>query len=223
MVGPGKSNEAKIGGRQVIFEGGHRGKDQHKRGLKEFLDKFSPDGHKVKVVMGFGRVQAAGAFLDRVNKGADAFLLIDAEGPLTAKSISTVIGPELANYGERVFFMVQVMESWFVADSNALVGIKNVRLAILTDELKRRGGNIEGIAKSQALHLFSRATDGHVCSTENGKGARLSYLANLDPEKLRKASAEADRLIRTAENKWIPLRYVPTNAQKAPNAGDLGE
>ena len=73
LVGPGKSNEAKHGGLQIIFEGGHRGNEQHKRGLKEFLDKVSREGHKIKVVMGFGRVQAAGSFVDRVKKGGRCF------------------------------------------------------------------------------------------------------------------------------------------------------
>jgi hypothetical protein len=223
VVGPGKSNEAKIGGRQIIFEGGHRGNDQHKRGLKEFLDKFSPDGHKVKVVMGFGRVQAADAFWDRVTKGADAFLLIDAEGPLTAESISTLIGPKLAGYSDRVFFMVQVMESWFIADSNALKGIKNANLSALDDELRRQSGQIEGISKAKASELFTKATTPHLCSTDNGKGLRLSYLANLDPEKLRKASPEADRLIRTAENAWVPLPKPAAKTQKAPDLGDVAE
>ena len=223
MVGPGKSNEAKIGGRQIIFEGGHRGNDRHKRGLKEFLDKFSPDGRKVKVVMGFGRVQAAGAFLDRIRKGADAFLLIDVEGALTAESISTVVGPDLAEYGDRVFFMVQVMESWFIADSNALKGIKNATLSLLDDELRKQNGNIEAILKSRASELFTKATSPHACSKENGKGLRLSYLANLDPEKLRKASPEADRLIRTAENSWVPLPEPPAKSLKAPDLDDVGE
>jgi hypothetical protein len=223
LVGPGKSNEAKHGGLQIIFEGGHRGNEQHKRGLKEFLDKVSPDGHKIKVVLGFGRVQAAGSFLDRVKKGANAFLLIDAEGPLTAQSISTVIGPELAAYRDRVFFMVQVMESWFIADSNALVDVRNAKLSMLTDELNRYGGNIEGISKPHAQALFAKATDPHLCSAENGKGLRLSYLAKIDPEKLRKASPEAARLIRTAENSWVPLPEPPAKSQKAPDLDDVGE
>ena len=142
-------------------------------------------------------------------RGADAFLLIDAEGPLTAESISTVIGPELAAYRDRVFFMAQVMESWFIADSDVLADVRNANLSILNDELDRFGGSIEAISKSQAQALFSKATNPHVCSTENGKGLRLSYLAKLDPEKLRKASPEADRLILTAENSWAPLPKPP--------------
>jgi hypothetical protein len=187
----------------VIFEGGARGNDQHKRGLKEFLDRCCGSGPKAKVVMGFGRTQAANAFVDRREQGQDVFLLIDSEGPLTQESVSTVIGERLEPFSDRVFFMVQVMEAWFIADSAALDGIKNVNKILLDDELRSHNGKIQTISKSKALDLFAKATHPHECSSDSGKGARLAYLARLNIESLRAASPAAARLIEKAEQGWV--------------------
>ena len=223
LVRPGRANGAKNTGLQIIFEGGHPGNQHHKQGLKLLLDRCSASGRKIQVVMGFGRNLAARTFLDRLAEGADAFLLIDSEGPWSPQSVSELAGVDLAPHEDRVFFMVQVMESWFIADSNALKGIKNANLSLLDEELRKQNGKIEAISKARVSDLFTKATSPHVCSTDNGKGLRLSYLANLDPEKLRTASPEADRLIRTAENSWVPLPKPPAESQKAPDLDDVAE
>ena len=88
--------------------------------------------------------------------------------------------------------MVQVMESWFLADVDALESFygRNFRRRVLP-----ASPNIEQVAKRNVLDSLAMATR----DTTKGpyaKGApSFDILANLNPAKVRGASPHADRLI----------------------------
>ena len=90
--------------------------------------------------------------------------------------------------------MVQAMESWFLADKEALT-------AYYGQGFRRQSlpanPNIEQIPKNDVLDGLQRATQG-VSKGPYHKGKHgFEILARLDPMKVRGASPYADRLIRT--------------------------
>ena len=88
--------------------------------------------------------------------------------------------------------MVQVMESWFLADTGTLKmfygqGFRKRSLPA--------NPNIENIPKNDVDNGLAGATRGTVKGGYNKGAHGFKILANLDPERVRKASRYADRFI----------------------------
>ena len=126
-------------------------------------------------------------------------LLVDAEGPVSASGpwqhLKTHDGwnrPDGAT-DSQCHLMVQVMESWFLADADALESFYG-------QDFRKRAlpanSNVEHVSKRDVLDGLAGATR----DTKKGsydKGAHsFDILANLDPAKVRRASPHADCLIR---------------------------
>ena len=83
-------------------------------------------GGRPKLVAGKSFANTIRAFVIAVEHSSSInFLLVDADGPNDGKLLQKVTAnPEwksgLAVSGERVHFMVQVMESWLIADKDTL-------------------------------------------------------------------------------------------------------
>ena len=133
------------------------------------------------------------------HRGLRAILLVDAEGPVTVQSPWQHLQ---ANDGwsrpqgakdSQCHLMVQLMESWFLADRGALEGFygQGYRSNVLSP-----GQNVEHIPKQDVLDGLNQAAR----NTKKGsykKGAHsYKILAMLDPAKVKGASHYADRLIR---------------------------
>ena len=133
------------------------------------------------------------------HRGLRAILLVDAEGPVTVQSPWQHLQ---ANDGwsrpqgakdSQCHLMVQLMESWFLADRGALEGFygQGYRSNVLSP-----GQNVEHIPKQDVLDGLNQAAR----NTKKGsykKGAHsYKILAMLDPAKVKDASHYADRLIR---------------------------
>jgi hypothetical protein len=185
---------------EVIFEGGSTKADRNKDGLRQFLDRCSGPGPKARVVLGLGRDQAVSAFVDRLSIGKDVFLLIDSEGPLDRDVELKNLG--LLEHSDRVFFMVQVMESWLLADSNSLRSIANSRPELFVAKLKACSGNVEVVPKTEVEDLFRKAVGNHPCA--HRKPLRMRLLADVDPDRLANASKNASDLVRIARGGWKP-------------------
>ena len=131
-------------------------------------------------------------------RGLKSFLLVDAEGPVSVQSSWQHLQ---ANDGwsrpqgvkdSQCHLMVQVMESWFLADREALEGFygQGYRSNALSS-----GQNVEQVPKQDVLDGLDQAAR----NTKKGsykKGAHsYEILATLDPARVRNASPHADRLI----------------------------
>ena len=116
----------------LYIEGGGEGKDLRARfreGWKKFFDSAGVGG-RTKIVRGAGRRQTFDRFATAVSDsspGMIPFLLVDSEGPVVPEHsvwqhLHARDGwprPEGAG-DDRAFLMVQVMETWFLADREAL-------------------------------------------------------------------------------------------------------
>lgn len=124
----------------------------------------------------------------RRNPGAKCLLLIDAEGPLGRRRRS------------GRFHMVQVMESWFLADREALKAYfgRDSREKALPGNRK----NVEDIPKADVLKSLDRATEhsskGRYSRNKVGHAAKI--LERLDPEKVRAVAPECHRLLAELES-----------------------
>ena len=128
-----------------------------------------------------------------------AMLLVDAEGPVTApgpwqhlKARDNWDRPASAS-DDQCHLMVQVMESWFLADPDALASFygQGFRPQSLS-----KNPNIEQVSKQVVRSGLAGATR----DTKKGRydKGRDSYeiLGRVDPAKVTNASPYADRLIR---------------------------
>ncbi len=131
------------------------------------------------------------------------FALLDSEGPddgqlaESRKARRDWPGNEpLGKHRDRIFWMVQVMESWYLADVSALEGFYG--------QLFRRNRlppnpNIEEIPKRDVLDSLHEATretrKGAYHKTRHGP----AILRSLDVRRVREASANCDRVFTTLE------------------------
>jgi Domain of unknown function (DUF4276) len=88
---------------------------------------------------------------------------------------------------DSVFWMVQIMESWFLADTEAL---KLVFKTNLNENALKRNPNVEEIPKQDVLDCLKSATGGRFHKVEHG----VRLLASIHPAKVRKAAPDCDRM-----------------------------
>lgn len=154
----------------VYMEGGGdsaASKGQVRQAMDGFLAALKESarrkGWRWKVVPCGGRVAAKNAFLHALEheKSAHVFLLVDAEGPVTEpplKHLAARDGWVLKGVDESsVHLMVQVIETWIVADAEALEAFYG--RGFHTKSLPRTT-NLEGVAKESIATALKLATKG---------------------------------------------------------------
>jgi len=162
--------------------------------LGSFIEKALPlVCGKLRLTAGGGRDQAIDAFVSQVRQGsANILLLIDSEeaddGKLYAR-LSTKQNwriPRGRNLQKQVCWMVQCMETWFIADRAALRGVfkRNLNERALPPNPK-----VEEVAKDDVLRKLKNATRG---GYEKGAHAQ-QILRLLDPGTVRNASQHCQR------------------------------
>lgn len=87
---------------------------------------------------------------------------------------------------DSIFWMVQIMESWFLADVDALRSI----FRDSSDAAGKGNPKVEEIPKPDVLDRLNRAANGKYHKVKHGK--RLLEL--IDPAKVRKAAPNCDRM-----------------------------
>lgn len=141
-------------------------------------------------------------FRKAVQSGESALLLVDAEEPVKVpgpwqhlKGSDNWNRPQAAT-DDQCHLMVQVMESWFLADPDALESYygQAFRKAALPKNPK-----VENVAKQDVESGLTQATR----STRKGKYSKgkhsFEILAELDPGKVREKSPYAERFFSTLE------------------------
>lgn len=111
-------------------------------------------------------------------KDAGALLLIDAEGTMSQQLVERVSAQ--IGRGNRPFFMVQLMEAWFLADRATLAGYFG---AGFRENALPGNPNVEGIPKQDVLNGLGEATRG----TRKGRYSKGAHDADL----LRRIDASA--------------------------------
>jgi uncharacterized protein DUF4276 len=166
----------------------------------EFFRKFVPEGRQPKVIASGGRENAFSDFKQAVLQNPDqlVLLLVDAEGPVAQAATNWAHLRARDQWNrppgvseDQAQLMVQCMESWFLADRDALKDYYGDGFLIASIP----GGPIESVAKNDVLNALQHAsrntrTKGKYHKTIHG----FDLLARIDPRKVRAASRCAERL-----------------------------
>ncbi len=202
---------------KVYVEGGGSSSDRKRRkggrseqsskfreGFSKFVKKAGLAGRMPRFVPCGNRQVAFKDFKKAVTKGEAALLLVDAEEPVNAtepwqhlKDSDNWSRPKAAT-DDQCHLMVQVIESWFLADIDALEKFygKNFRRAALPQNPR-----IEDIAKQDVERGLKQATR-DTSKGEYSKGKHsFEILAELDPAKVRCKSPYADRFLSELERR----------------------
>lgn len=219
MVKQNKQNDVKAKQVRLYVEGGGDANGLRtacREGFASFLSKAGLKGHMPRIIACGGRENAYDSFCTALKNGERAFLLVDSEAPVATQAgdangqqadllqwlpwahLKQRIGDEWAQppgaSDTDCHLMVQIMESWFLADSTTLAAFFGDGF----DQSKLPGTStgIEAIAK-QTVYTALKAATAH-CKTKAsyGKGEHsFKILAAIDPKKVCATSPWAQRLV----------------------------
>jgi hypothetical protein len=163
---------------RIHFEGN----EALRPGFRQLLSRIR-DAAQVRQI-GFRLIAAGGTpeadfqIARKAHPNSWNILLRDSEGPKPKKKNS-------------VFWMVQLMEAWFLADPEALALYYGEDFARNALKKNRR---VEEIPKADVLKCLKQATRKTLKGAYH-KTAHAPYILELlDPDKVRKAAPECDRL-----------------------------
>lgn len=169
-----------------------------REGFATYCAKLAPARKLPSIIACGSRDEAFRKFKIAVQDcGADekCVLLVDSEGKVNQGTIFDHLRirdrwefPDVQNH--KVFLMVQVMESWFLADRDLLAEYYDG--GFLAGALPRSASNIEIIRKEDIVSGLARATrnaktKGEYHKTKHG----FDLLARIDSTKVEKASSHA--------------------------------
>jgi hypothetical protein len=194
---------------KIYIEGGGDGEALHtlfREGWRRFFEAAGLAGQMPRVVPGKGRVQTFDLFLTALGNprpGELPLLLVDSEGPVAAghtvwqhlKAQANWDRPDGAG-DDRAFLMVQVMETWFLADYALL---REYFGAALREQHLREWPALEVLSKDTVISALTRATTG--CSKSYSKG-KVSYelLARLNTQSVEAKCPHAKTLLDRLRN-----------------------
>lgn len=160
--------------------------------------------NRPRVVACGARWNAFDRFRHSIQEGAAgrSILLVDSEGPVDSPERTNPWDHVRAREGdgwekpagatdEDLHFMVQCMETWFLADKGALrefygQGFNEAKLP--------RKSDIESVPKAEVYSALSRSTEKAKTKGEYGKGAHsFKILAKLKPDEIEKVCPWAQR------------------------------
>ena len=182
--------------------GGSKGETRTacRKGFQSFIKRAGVN-QSVRVVACGSRGDAFNSFEREHRRGGkQAFLLIDADSPVTTQSPWQHIQ---SNHGwnrprrtsdKQCHLMVQIMESWFLADVETLESYfgRGFRKQALPGNR-----DIEDVPKEDVETGLKRASHDTGPGEYNKGKHSFNILAMLDPEKVKKASPHADRFIKS--------------------------
>ncbi|MCA9527307.1 MAG: DUF4276 family protein [Myxococcales bacterium] len=182
--------------------GGDRGalKPECRRGFSEFFRRAGISTSTFRVIACGSRDNAFRSFCTALEGGQRALLLVDSEDPVTAESAwahlearDRWVRPDGADEAD-CHLMAQCMESWFLADRDALASFFGADFNARA--LPGSPTAVERIPKPDVFSGLEGAT--RACKTKGsyGKGKHsFKILALIDPHRVRLASPFAARLL----------------------------
>lgn len=192
---------------ELYVEGGGRtvaSRGLLRAGVDQFLGKLraaaQQRGLQLRVICCGGRGEARSEFVAaRARGGCRALLLVDSELPVASDPRTHLVThdrwADLASAPlETIQLMVQVMETWIVADFDALR--EHYGECLRVEELPA-DENIEGVSKTRIFAALDRAT----VDTPLGEYHKLhdasALLTRVDPEKVKARCPNCKRLFDT--------------------------
>jgi hypothetical protein len=167
--------------------------------------------NRPRVVACGSRRNAYESFCTAIKNGEEAFLLIDSEDAVNAQyqqglpdtwqpwaHLKDRVGDEwdkpAGAADTQCHLMVQVMESWFLADRDALKAFFGQ--GFNENALPAVNNATEGIAKQQVYDTLAQATSHCKTKAAYGKGEHsFKLLTKIDPAKVTQASPWAKRFV----------------------------
>ncbi len=187
---------------RIFIEGGGSTTDEvFTAGWTKFFAAAGLTGRMPRVVRGEGREQTFDKFctaLQRRRRGELALLLVDSEGPVEAGHSAWHHLRRQDNWhqppgadDDSAHLMVQVMETWFLADRNAL---RRCFGTGLNANHFRQWPNLEEVHRDTVYNALEQATSN--CQKQYRKG-RVSFqlLGEIDPQTVAAACPHADQLL----------------------------
>ena len=187
---------------RIFIEGGGIASDEvFTEGWRKFFVAAGLTGRMPRVVRGEGREQTFDKFktaLQRRRTNELPLLLVDSEGPVTdghsawqhlRNCDNWEQPPGAANDG--AYLMVQVMETWFLADRDAL---RRFFGSSLNENHFWQWPNLEEVHKDTVLNVLERATSN--CQKPYRKGkVSFELLGQINPEQVAAACPHAQQLL----------------------------
>lgn len=198
--------------KKLFVEGGGDTRDledECRKGFRMFLENAGCTGKMPRIVACGGRNQTVDRFntaVTRPEQGVRPFLLIDSEIPVALQNdcssnpenakpwdhlqnqeAGAFVKPQGAG-NDQCHLMVQLMESWFLADPSA---IQKVIGKHFVNTQVQHSGNIESISKAQVMSWMESSTGKRY---SKGKHS-FKILTKLDPIKVQKVSPWAKRWV----------------------------
>jgi hypothetical protein len=186
---------------KVYVEGGGNSKalkSDCRKGFSKFVEKAGMSGRMPGIVACGSRNDTFDDFKTAIASGQSALLLVDAEELVKAPGAwqhledrDKWIRPVGAT-DDQCHLMVQVMESWFLADTDALksfYGQKFQELAL------PQNPKIEDVPKLDVQRGLEQATRATTKGRYHKGKPSFEILAELDPAKVRCKSPYADRFL----------------------------
>ena len=182
----------------IYFEGS----SDLREGFSAFFSEIP--GDRPKLVAGGSFANTIRAFVIAVEQASGSnLLLVDSDGPDDGRLLQKVKNnPEwnsaLAVRDEQVHFMVQVMESWLLADKGALESYygRDFRSTRLPSNPR-----VEQVSKDDVLKGLREATRGTGKGPYHKTRHAPALLVLIDTAKVRSAAPSCDRLFRAIESK----------------------
>ena len=187
--------------RTVYVEGGgdsHSRKTEFKKALHSLLGTSTAS---LKIVASGGRAEAFRKYRTAMKRGAEGgsiCLLVDSEvslepGRLKWEHVRLRKGdgwekPKGADE-KQIFFMVECMESWLLADKECLEEHfgKGFKVRALPKDLK-----VEMVSKTKALEGLNRAAKDTAKKGYSKGRDSFAILGKIDPKKLRESAPHAE-------------------------------
>ena len=187
---------------KLYVEGGGDSDRLHRRcreGFQVFLEKAGFKGNMPRIVACGGRQKAYDRFRTACSANETALLLIDSEEKVCVSSPWAHLQKEKfdapVNAGDtHCHLMVVCMESWFLADKEALSQFFGQGFNAGT---LPRSENVETISKQEIYEGLQRASLHCKTKSPYGKGEHsFVLLLKVDPEKVAAASPWAARFLK---------------------------
>jgi hypothetical protein len=189
---------------RIVIEGGGSGETPDKdfrQAWTQFFESAGLVGRMPRVVRGEGRQQTLDKFrtaLQSQRRNEVVILLVDSEGPVVPgrsawehlhNQDNWVQPPGAAN--DSAFLMVQVMETWFLADRGTL---RQFFGSALNENHFRQWLDLEAVPKDTVIDALERATAN--CQKPYSKG-RVSFglLGRIDPVRVANSCPHANYLL----------------------------
>ena len=189
---------------KLYVEGGGDGRVNHatsRQGWISFLRRAGLTGRMPQVIPGGGREQTFDKFQTALqNQRPDeiTILLVDSEGPVVPGRSAWEHLHNQDNWNQppgaandSAFLMVQVMETWFLADRGTL---RQFFGSALNENHFRQWLDLEAVPKDTAIDALERATAN--CQKPYSKG-RVSFglLGRIDPVRVANSCPHANYLL----------------------------